>query len=358
MSAAAVTGSGDTGVWPELTLAGWEDTRDTLHLWTQVVGKVRLALEPMVNHWWQVPFYVSARGLTTSLMHADSRGVEIEFDFLDHVVHVVTTDGQHRRVALEPRSVASFYREVMATLDGVGVHVAVLARPVETARAVPFAQDDEHCSYDPAAARRFWAALVQADRVMRRFRAGFVGKASPVHFFWGAFDLAASRFSGRPAPKHPGGVPNCADWVQQLAYSHEVSSCGFWPGGSAEGSFYAYAYPAPDVFARWPVEPQAAFYDEGLGEFLLPYAAVRTAEDPDATAPGVLAEHLRGGRRARGLGARRARRGERDKPWEARGPRSVGRVRVGVGWVSAADRSPVVRSRTTVPPTVCSALPV
>ena len=237
MSASAVTGSGDTGVWPELALAGWEDTRDTLHLWTQVVGKVRLALEPMVNHWWQVPFYVSARGLTTSLMHAGGRGVEIEFDFLDHVVHVVTTDGQHRRVALEPRSVASFYGEVMATLDGVGVHVAVLARPVETARAVPFALDDEHCSYDPAAVRRFWAALVQADRVLRRFRAGFVGKASPVHFFWGAFDLAASRFSGRPAPKHPGGVPNCADWVQQLAYSHQVSSCGFWPGGSAEGSF-------------------------------------------------------------------------------------------------------------------------
>jgi len=170
VSAAAVTGSGDTGVWPELTLAGWEDTRDTLHLWTQVVGKVRLALEPMVNHWWQVPFYVSARGLTTSLMHADGRGVEIEFDFLDHAVHVVTTDGQHRRVALEPRSVASFYREVMATLDGVGVHVAVLARPVETARAVPFALDDEHCSYDPAAARRFWAALVQADRYRRRPR--------------------------------------------------------------------------------------------------------------------------------------------------------------------------------------------
>ena len=171
----------------------------------------------------------------------------------------------------------------MATLDGVGVHVAVLARPVETARAVPFALDDEHCSYDPAAVRRFWAALVQADRVLRRFRAGFVGKASPVHFFWGAFDLAASRFSGRPAPRHPGGVPNCADWVQQLAYSHEVSSCGFWPGGSAEGSFYAYAYPAPDGFARWPVEPRAAFYDEGLGEFVLPYDAVRTAADPDST---------------------------------------------------------------------------
>ena len=272
----------DAGGWPQLTLAGWEDTRDTLHLWTQVVGKVRLALEPMVNHWWQVPLYVSARGLTTSLMHAGSRGVEIEFDFTQHVLRIDTTDGAHRVIALEPRSVASFYREVMGTLDDIGVHVEVLARPVELPLAIPFPDDDEHCAYDPDAARRLWTALVQADRVLRRFRAGFVGKASRVHFFWGSFDLAVSRFSGRAAPRHPGGVPNCADWVQQLAYSHELSSCGFWPGGSAEGSFYAYAYPTPDGFADWPVQPPA-YFDDTLGEFLLPYAAVRTAADPDAT---------------------------------------------------------------------------
>lgn len=268
--------------WPELTLADWADTRDTLHLWTQVVGKVRLALEPMVNHWWQVPLYVSARGLTTSLMPAGARGLEMEFDFGEHVLHVATTDGEHRRLALAPRSVADFYREVTATLDTLGVRVSILARPVEVAEAVPFTDDEEHCSYDPAAARRFWEALVQTHRVLRAFRARFAGKASPVHFFWGAFDLATSRYSGRPAPLHPGGVPNCADWVQQLAYSHEVSSCGFWPGGSAEGSFYAYAYPTPGGFGDWPVEPEAARYDEALGEFVLPYTAVRTADDPDA----------------------------------------------------------------------------
>ena len=274
--------SGGGGGWPALTVADWEDTRDTLHLWTQVVGKIRLALEPMVNHWWQVPLYVSARGLTTSLMHAGPLGLEIEFDFDDHVLRIDTTDGDHRLVSLEPRSVASFYREVVGAVDDLGVHVEVLARPVEVADAIPFPDDEEHAAYDPGAVHRFWTALVHADRVLRRFRAGFEGKASPVHFFWGSFDLAASRFSGRPAPRHPGGVPNCADWVQQLAYSHEVSSCGFWPDGSAEGSFYAYAYPTPAGFSEWPVAAPA-FFDDELGEFLLPYADVRTAADPDAT---------------------------------------------------------------------------
>ena len=269
------------GEWPELSLADWQDTRDTLHLWTQIVGKVRLALEPMVNHWWQVPLYVSHRGLTTSLMHAVGRGVEIEFDFCEHVLRLDTTDDVHRRVTLEPRSVASFYRDVMAAADDLGIDARIMGRPVEVPRAVPFAQDKERRSYDPAAARRFWVALVHADRVLRRFRAGFAGKSSPVHFFWGSFDLATSRFSGRPAPLHPGGVPNCPDRVQQLAYSHELSSCGFWPGGSTEGSFYAYAYPAPAGFADWPVNPPA-YFDKDLGEFLLPYAAVRAADDPDA----------------------------------------------------------------------------
>jgi Family of unknown function (DUF5996) len=268
-------------VWPELTLSAWEDTRDTLHLWTQVVGKVRLELEPMVNHWWQVPLYVSARGLTTSLMHAGGVGLEVEFDFIEHVLDIHLSNGTSRQVKLEPRSVASFYTEVMEALDEVGAPVRIWPRPVEVAESIPFADDVTHRSYERDAVRRFWLALVAAHRVMTRFRARFLGKASPVHFFWGAADLATSRFSGRTAPVHPGGVPHCADWVQQLAYSHEVSSCGFWPGGSTEGSFYAYAYPEPDRFREWPVQPAAAFYDGTLGEFLLPYGAVRAARDPD-----------------------------------------------------------------------------
>jgi hypothetical protein len=268
--------------WPELTLTDWADTRDTFHLWTQVVGKIRLALEPMVNHWWQVPLYVSARGLTTSLMHGGSTSVEVEFDLIDHVLEVRTTDGLRGHVALEPRSVASFYRDTMAVLAAVGAPVMIFPRPVEVVEAIPFAEDEQHRAYDAAAVHRFWLALVHAHRVLTRFRAGFVGKSSPVHFFWGGPDLAVTRFSGRRAPKHPGGVPNCADWVQELAYSHEVSSCGFWPGGSAEGSFYSYAYPQPDGYAGWPVKPDAAYYDGDLGEFLLPYGAVRTADDPDA----------------------------------------------------------------------------
>jgi hypothetical protein len=269
--------------WPELELSASQDTLDTLHLWTQVVGKVRLALAPMVNHWWQVPLYVSARGLTTSLMHAGGRGVEIEFDFIDHVLDVRTSDAERRTVALEPRSVANFYAATMRALADVGVQVTILPRPVERLEAIPFPEDDRHASYDAAAAHKFWLALLQSHRVMSQFRAGFIGKASPVHFFWGGADLATSRFSGRSAPTHPGGVPNCPDWVQEMAYSHEVSSCGFWPGGSAEGSFYAYAYPEPERFADWPVEPGAAYYDKGLREFVLPYSAVRTADDPDAT---------------------------------------------------------------------------
>jgi hypothetical protein len=267
--------------WPELTLSAWEDTRDTLHMWTQVVGKVRMALEPMVNHWWQVPLYVSARGLTTSLMHANGRGVEIEFDFLDHQLHLRTSDGQNRQVALEPRSVASFYAATMAALDDLDVHVSIYPRPSEVVVAIPFPEDEQHRSYDAAAVHRFWQSLLQAHRVLQIFRARFIGKASPVHFFWGGPDLAATRFSGRPAPLHPGGVPNCPDWVQQLAYSHEVHSCGFWPGGSEEGTFYAYAYPEPAGFGAWPVQPESAYYDATLGEFLLPYKAVRTANDPD-----------------------------------------------------------------------------
>ena len=269
-------------LWPDLTLAPWEDTRDTVHMWTQIVGKVRLALEPRLNHWWGITLYVSVRGLTTGLIHAGEVGIEIEFDFIEHVLRLRTTDGRLRRVALEPRSVASFYEETMTALEELGVRVRILARPVEIPEAIPFAEDVRHSSYDSDAMHRYWLALLQIDRVMRAFRARFVGKASPVHFFWGGFDLAPTRFSGRPAPPHPGGVPNCADWVMREAYSHEVSSCGFWPAGSEEGSFYSYAYPEPEGFRSWPVVPDSGRYDADLGEFVLPYRTVRTASDPDA----------------------------------------------------------------------------
>ena len=270
----------DSG-WPELTLTSWEPTRATVHMWTQIVGKVRLALEPMVNHWWQVPLYVTARGMTTSLMHAGDVGLEMEFDFVDHDLLIRTTRGETRSARLRPQPVADFYALTMLSLRELGISVSMLPRPVEVPEAIPFAQDNVHTSYDADAVRRFWQQLVAADRVMKRFRAGFIGKASPVHFFWGGFDLAVTRFSGRRAPKHPGGAPNCANWVMELAYSHEVSSCGFWPGGSAEGSFYAYAYPEPEGFAEWKV-PAEGYYDPSFREFLLPYEAVRRASDPDA----------------------------------------------------------------------------
>ncbi len=268
--------------WPELTASSWSETRDTLHMWTQIVGKVRLALEPMVNHWWQVTLYVSARGLTTSLMHAGDLGLGMEFDFIEHRLEIRASDGTTRQVRLERQSVASFYAATMSALGSLGVRPSILARPVEVPEAIPFEKDVVHAQYDPIAAHRFWSALVSIDRVFKTFRSGFTGKVSPVHFFWGGFDLAATRFSGRPAPRHPGGAPNCADWVMELAYSHEVSSCGFWPGGSEEGSFYAYAYPEPDGFRQWNAEPAAAYYDQDYREFLLPYGVVRRSDDPEA----------------------------------------------------------------------------
>jgi Family of unknown function (DUF5996) len=282
VDAVDASGTGATTRWPDLTLTEWEGTRVALHLWSQVVGKVRMALEPMVNHWWQVPLYVSVRGLTTSLMHGPAGGLEAEFDFLDQVLVVRTTSGVRRTVALTDRSVADFHAETMAALASVGVEVDILARPVEVPVSIPFAEDTEVRRYDPDAARRFWLAMVEADRLFHRFRAGFRGKASPVHFFWGGFDLAVTRFSGRPAPPHPGGAPNCADWVMVEAYSHEVSSCGYWPGGSDEGSFYAYAYPEPAGFADWPLDDvPGGYYDAELGEFILPYRTVRQSPVPD-----------------------------------------------------------------------------
>jgi hypothetical protein len=251
-------------------------------MWLQIVGKVRLQLEPMINQWWQVTLYVSARGLTTGLMPTNDGGLEIEFDFVEPVLRLQTTDGREERVALEPRSVASFYADTMRALETLSVPVKIVAKPNEVVDAIPFAQDEIHRSYDASAARTFWLQLVNANRVMTRFRSEFIGKVSPVHFFWGGADLAVTRFSGRRAPTHGGGVPNCPNEVQVLAYDHEVSSCGYWPGGSPEGSFYAYAYPAPEGFAEWKVAPDAAYYDIDLGEFLLPYDAVRNAADPDA----------------------------------------------------------------------------
>jgi len=268
--------------WPALPLAQWQDTRDTLHLWTQVVGKVRLALAPPVNHWWHVPLYVDSVGLTTSLMPYRGIGLEVVFDLSAHELLIRTTTGGRRRMALEPRSVADFSQEFRAHLDDLGVEVPIHPVPVELVDAIPFAEDTVHASYDAAAVQRFHTSLVSAHRVLSRFRADFRGKASPVHFFWGAFDLAVTRFSGRPAPRHRGGVPNCPDWVMTEAYDEEVSSCGYWPGGATEGLFYAYAYPEPAGYRSRPVTPASAFFDEALGEFVLPYAEVRAAPAPDA----------------------------------------------------------------------------
>jgi hypothetical protein len=268
--------------WPVLNLSDTQETMEALHLRTQIVGKVRLELEPMVNHWWQVPLYVSARGLTTSLMHADRLGLEMEFDFIDHRLEIRTAEGARRAVPLAPGSVADFYAATMAALTDVGAPVRIRPYPTELPSHVPFPDDTAHRPYDADAVHRLWLALVQVARVMYDFRARFQGKVSPVHLFWGADDLAVTRFSGRTAPRHRGGVVNCPDWVQEMAYSHEVSSCGYWPGGTDEGLFYGYAYPEPPGFATQPVKPAAASYDKEMGEFLLPYTAVREADDPDS----------------------------------------------------------------------------
>jgi hypothetical protein len=251
-------------------------------MWTQVVGKIRMALTPPVNHWWHVPLYVSARGLTTSPMPHGGRSVEIAFDFVDHRLAIACSDGRTEAFALEPMSVAAFYRQVMAGLDRLGVAVRIWTTPCEVEHPIPFEADEVHASYDGAAAQRFWRVLVQAERAMSAFRGRFIGKASPVHFFWGSFDLAVTRFSGRRAPRHPGSAVLPAS-VSAEAYSHEVSSCGFWPGGpGAEAMFYSYAYPEPAGFAAAPVRPAAiARWDAGLGEFVLPYAAMRQTQSPD-----------------------------------------------------------------------------
>ena len=268
--------------WPELPFEVLRPTLATLHLWTQVIGKLRLSLTPWVNHSWQVPLYVTARGLGTSPIPFGSEVVEIEFDFLGHRLGVRTSRGDERALALAPQSVAEFYARVVDLLSGVGVPVAINPRPCELPDPIPFTRDRVHSAYDAAAAHSFWRALLQADRVLKQFRTSFIGKVSPVHFFWGSFDLAVTRFSGRPAPLHPGGIPNLSDAVTREAYSHEVSSAGFWPGSESfpRAAFYSYAWPEPAGFRAAPVTP-AASYDTTFGEFILPYDAVREAADPD-----------------------------------------------------------------------------
>ncbi|WP_447598357.1 DUF5996 family protein [Nitrospira sp. Nam80] len=272
----------DTPVWPSLPLQAWRETYATLHMWTQIVGKIRLALAPMICQWWEVTLYVTPRGLTTSPIPYGTRVFQIDFDFLDHKQIIQTAEGEIRSIALVPRSVADFYQDTMAALRSLGIEVDIWTTPVEVDDRTPFEQDRHHTAYDVDYAQRCLRILLQADRVLTDFRAGFEGKVSPVHFFWGAFDLAVTRFSGRPAPQHP-GAPHLAKFVAQEAYSHEVSSCGFWPGGGAvdQPCFYAYAYPEPEGFASYPIYPDEAFYSRDFREFLLPYDAVRRAEDPD-----------------------------------------------------------------------------
>ena len=274
--------SAQSATWPALPVDDWKESRDTLQLWTQIVGKVRMVRTPLMSHWWNVPLYVTARGLSTSLIPATGRAFQIDFDFVDHQLVVSTTDGAERTSPLAPRSVADFYAELMNILDELGLTTRIWTMPVEIPDAIPFDEDDVHASYDAAQVQRFWLALVEMSRVFEQFRSEFLGKVSPVHLFWGALDLAVTRFSGRPAPPHPGGAPNCGPHVMLEAYSHEVSSAGYWPGPDGEGVFYSYAYPEPSGYRDSTMRPDSARWNEALGEFVLPYEDVRTAPDPDA----------------------------------------------------------------------------
>jgi len=278
--------------WPHLPLSDWADTQTTLHRWTQIVGKTRLALAPMQNHWWQVALYVTARGLGTSPMPYAKGNIELEFDFLDHQLVARTSDGVTKSIALAARSVADFYKDYLGLLAALGVDAKIWPVPQEMADTVHFAADREHASYDADAAQRCWRILAHTDRVLKRFRGPFLGKSSPSHFWWGGFDLACTRFSGRLAPPHPGGIPHLADFVTREAYSHECISAGWWPGNVggpvAEPAFYAYAYPEPVGCPEAPVRPAAARYLLAMREWILPYEAVRAAPDPE----GALLEFL------------------------------------------------------------------
>ena len=266
--------------WPTLQLDSWKDTYATLHMWTQMVGKVRLRLTPLLNHWWNVPLYVTARGLTTSQIPYGQRAFELWFDFIRHQLVLETSDGILKTLPLAPRSVAEFYGEFMGMLRSAGIEVKIWRMPVEIPNPIPFDQDRVHSSYDPAAVERFWRILLSVDSVFNQFRAGFIGKCSPVHFFWGSFDLAVTRFSGRRAPERPG-----ADAMTREAYSHEVSSVGFWPGrvGVLDAAFYSYTVPEPQGFKEAPVRPEAALYEKQIGEFILRYEDVRQAKSPTAS---------------------------------------------------------------------------
>jgi hypothetical protein len=274
----------DETAWPALPFESWKDTLATLHLLTQIIGKIRLSLTPWINHSWQVPLYVTARGLGTSPIPFGAEVLEVEFDFIAHRLSARTSRGDERALALAPQSVADFYARAVDLVTGLGVPVAISPRPCELPAPIPFAADRVHSAYDPDAAHRFWRALLQADRVLKLFRSGFIGKVSPVHFFWGSFDLAVTRFSGRRAPLHPGGIPNLSDAVTREAYSHEVSSAGFWPGNESfpRAAFYSYAWPEPQGFRDKPVTAGAG-YDTTFGEFILPYDTVREAKDPGLT---------------------------------------------------------------------------
>lgn len=277
------TNSAEVAAWPELpSPAEWEATLTTVHMYTQVVGKIRLALSPWVNHSWGSTLYVTTRGLTTSPIPSHEGTFSIDFDFIDHALSITTSAGRERGFALhDAMPVADFYDQTMKALSDLGVEVRIFTRPVEVVEAIRFEEDHKHSTYDAVTINRYWQALVKADQVFKAFRARFCGKVSPVHFFWGAFDLAVTRFSGREAPPHPGGAPNCADWVMKEAYSHELASAGFWPGTDQTGpAFYAYAYPAPDGYVNAKLPSVAAFYSPTLGEFILPYETVRTSSKP------------------------------------------------------------------------------
>ncbi|HXW14861.1 MAG TPA: DUF5996 family protein [Terriglobia bacterium] len=271
--------------WPSLPLESWSDTYATLHMWTQIVGKIRLVQSPWVNHSWHVTLYVTSKGLTTSPIPYRTRTFQIEFDFLNHQLVIQTSDGRIGTLPLQPQSVAEFYRRLMEEMGKLDLPVAIYKRPNEVPDPINFDQDESHRAYDRDYVNRYWRILVQADRVLKEFRARFIGKASPVHLFWGSMDLAVTRFSGRRAPQHRGGIPNLPDWVTQEAYSQEVSSCGFWAGGGAipYAAFYSYAYPEPEGFSKAPVNPKEAFYSTDFREFILPYDIVRQSEAPDQT---------------------------------------------------------------------------
>ncbi len=264
--------------WPALPLASWQDTCETLHMWTQIVGKVRLALAPPANHWWQVPLYVNSRGLTTSAIPYGDSAFELQFDFLEHQLTLLTAEGREQRLPLNPRSVAEFYRQFMKMLREAGIGVKIWRMPVEIPNPIAFDEDTTHAAYDRASVEKFWRILLSVQTVFHEFRSGFIGKCSPVHFFWGSFDLAVTRFSGRRAPPRPG-----ADAITREAYSHEVSSVGFWPGaGLGDPAFYSYAAPEPEGFSAAMVMPRAAHYDAQLHEFILMYDDARKAESPSA----------------------------------------------------------------------------